>query len=273
MPDTSPRLPFEIDDTIDPTLIPGRAGVPLVIELFRQLGAAQAIDTHVAVKQRQRGLRASQLVESLIALWTSGGDRWQDLTTLRADQALATLLGHPRPAATTVREVLKGFPVEDGPRWAAGPNAAIPEESAPLAGLGAANRTLVAGLQRVAQEPRATLDVDATLVESHKDAATVAYDGTRGYQPGLVLWAEEDVILYDQCRDGHVPAGCGNVRVLDHAVANLPHDAKHLALRADSVLYASAVLRGREDQQIAYAINADLPERRKAEMRRLPEAA
>ena len=32
-----------------------------------------------------------------------------------------------------------------------------------------------------------TLDVDATLVESHKDAATVAYDGTRGYQPVVVL--------------------------------------------------------------------------------------
>ena len=30
MPEPSPRLPFEIDDTIDPTLVTGRAGVPLV---------------------------------------------------------------------------------------------------------------------------------------------------------------------------------------------------------------------------------------------------
>jgi hypothetical protein len=94
MPDTSPRLPFEIDDALDPTLVTGHAGMPLVIVLFRQLGVAQAIDAHVAVKQRQRGLPPSQLVESLIALWASGGDRCQDLTTLREDQALATLLGH-----------------------------------------------------------------------------------------------------------------------------------------------------------------------------------
>ena len=40
MPDTSPRLPFEIEDTIDPALVTGHAGVPLVIELFRQLGVA-----------------------------------------------------------------------------------------------------------------------------------------------------------------------------------------------------------------------------------------
>ena len=105
----TPRLPFEIDDAIDPTLVTGRAGVPLVIELFRQLGVAQAIDAHVAVKQRQRGLPPSELVESLIVLWASGGDRCQDLATLREDQALATLLGHPLPAATTVRDFLEAF--------------------------------------------------------------------------------------------------------------------------------------------------------------------
>jgi len=49
MPQDTPRLPFEIDETIDPTLVTGRAGVPLVIELFRHLGVAQAIDAEVAV--------------------------------------------------------------------------------------------------------------------------------------------------------------------------------------------------------------------------------
>ncbi len=179
-----PRLPFEIDDAIDPTLVTSRAGVPLGIELFRQLGVAQAVDAHVAVKQRQRGLKPSQLVESLIALWTSGGDRCQDLTTLREDRALACLLGYTLPAATTVRDFLEAFHMEDGPLWTAGPQAAIPLESAPLAGLGTANRTLVAGLQRGARETTATLDVDATLVESHKETATVAYDGTRGVPAG-----------------------------------------------------------------------------------------
>ena len=273
MPQETPRLPFEIDDTIDPTLVTGRAGVPLVIELFRQLGVAQTIDAEVAVKQRQRGLSPSQLVESLIVLWASGGDRCQDLTTLREDQALATLLGYPLPAATTVRDFLDTFHVEGGPLWAAGPAATIPLESAPLVGVGLANRTLVAGLQRGARETTATLDVDATLVESHKDAATVAYDGTRGYQPVVVLWAEQDVILHDQFRDGHVPAGCGNVRVLEQAMGNLPQGVTEIRLRADSALYETAVLRWCEARQIPYAISADMSEPLKAEILRLPEAA
>jgi hypothetical protein len=191
MSDASPRLPFESDDAVDPSLVTGRAGVPLVIELFRQRGVAQAIDTEVTVKQRQRGLPPSQLVESLIALWTSGGDRCQDLTPLREDRALTALLGHPPPATTTVRDVLEAVHVEGGPLWAAGPQATIPEETAPLVGLGRANRTLVAGLQRGARARTATLDVDATLVESHKAAATVAYDGTRGYQPEVLRWCED----------------------------------------------------------------------------------
>ena len=271
----TPRLPFEIDDAIDPMLVTGRAGVPLVIELFRHLGVAAAVDTHVAVKQRQRGLTPSQLVESLIALWASGGDRCQDLTMLREDQALAALLGHPLPAATTVRDFLEAFHVEHGPLWVAGPQATIPEESAPLGGLGRANRTLVAGLQRGARETTATLDVDATLVESHKDAATVAYDGTRGYQPVVVLWAEQDVIVHDQFRDGHVPAGCGNLRVLQQGVANLPQGITAIRLRADSALYETEVLRWCEEaeRKIAYAISADLSEPLRAEITRLPESA
>ncbi len=52
MPETSPSLPSQIDDAIDPRLVTGRAGVPLVIEPFRQLGVANAIDALVTVKQR-----------------------------------------------------------------------------------------------------------------------------------------------------------------------------------------------------------------------------
>jgi hypothetical protein len=46
------RLPSEIDDQIAPTLITAHAGVPLVIELFRRVGAAEVINEQVRIKQR-----------------------------------------------------------------------------------------------------------------------------------------------------------------------------------------------------------------------------
>ena len=222
MPQPPTQLPFEIDDTVDPSLVTSRAGVPLAIELFRPLGVAGAGDAHGAGTQRQRGRRPSQLVESLIALWSAGGDRCPDLTTLREDAGLARLLGYARPAATTVRDFLDAVHADDLPLWAAGPKATVPQESAPLAGLSQANGTLLGALQHGAPETTAPLDVDATLVESQKAAATVASEGTLGYQPVVVRWAEQDVIVHDEFRDGRVPAGCGNVRILERAVAALP---------------------------------------------------
>jgi hypothetical protein len=68
----------------------------------------------------------------------------------------------------------------------------------------------------------ATLDIDATVIACDKRAGKRAYDGHRGYQPVLALWAEQDVILADEFGDGNVPAGSGNCRVVDKALAALP---------------------------------------------------
>jgi hypothetical protein len=68
----------------------------------------------------------------------------------------------------------------------------------------------------------ATLDVDATVIACDKRAAKRAYDGHRGYQPVLALWAEQDVIVADEFRDGNVPAGSGNRQQLAECIAALP---------------------------------------------------
>lgn len=275
-PPTLPaRLPFEIDAQIDPTLITAHAGVPLVIELFRRLGAGQVVNEQVRIKQRQRGLLPAQLVETLIALWVAGGDRCQDLTTLRADVALATLLGYELPGATTMRDFLEGFHVKEPPLWRAGEKATIPEESAPLMGLGAANRHLLTAVQQQAPQTTATLDVDATILVAHKHTAAVTYEGTRGYQPVVAVWAEQDLMVHDEFRDGNVPAGCGNVRILERAVAALPPGITQRFVRGDSALYEQAVLAWCEAQErgIGYAISADMSPQLHAEILRLPEPA
>ncbi len=269
------QLPFEIDERIDPSLVTAHAGVPLVIELFRRVGAAQVINAEVRIKQRQRGLTSAQLVETLVALWAAGGDRCQDLTTLRADAALAALLGFELPAATTMRDFLEACHGEALPLLHASEKTAVPEESAPLAGVGAANRRILAAVQQQAPQVTATLDVDATILEAHKRAATMAYDGTRGYQPVVAVWAEQDLIVHDEFRDGNVPAGCGNVRILERAVAALPSGVSNIFVRGDSARYEQEVLAWCEEpaRGIGYAISADMSPPLRAEIERLPETA
>src|SRR5271168_4785176 len=93
------RLDFEIDAELEAGLITGHAGVPGLIEAFRQTGTAAVIDREIQLKSRKRGLSPSEMVESLLAMWAAGGERTEDLDQFRQDQALALLLGHDLPAA------------------------------------------------------------------------------------------------------------------------------------------------------------------------------
>jgi hypothetical protein len=71
-------LDFEIDSALEASLVTPRAGIPSLIEAFRQSGTAAAIDEGVQIKTRKRGLSASQMVESLVALWAAGGERCEE---------------------------------------------------------------------------------------------------------------------------------------------------------------------------------------------------
>ena len=272
-PEDSDRLPYEIDERVDPSLVTAHAGVPLLIELFRKVGGAALVDQQVIIKERRRGLKTSEMVESLVALWASGGERCSDLGVLRADGALAGLLGYELPAANTMRDFLEAFHAEGLGLWEAGEKAQVPMESVPLQGLGRAGLGVILAVAAQGQKRTATLDVDATILESDKRVASVTYEGRTGFQPVIALWAEADLIVHDEFRDGNVPAGCGNVRIVERAVAALPLGVDTILLRGDSALYESALLTWCEERKIGYAISADMTVQLRAEIERLPETA
>jgi hypothetical protein len=132
---------------------------------------------------------------------------------------------------------------------------------------------LIGFLQERRPQTVATIDVDATILESQKRAARWTYDGRTGYQPVIALWAEQDVVLADEFRDGNVPAGTGNRRVVERALAALPSGVAEVRLRGDSALYEQALLRWLEGKGIGYAIGADLSRELAAAIRDLPESA
>src|SRR5271156_635245 len=260
------RLDFEIDVELETGLITGHAGVPGLIEAFRQTRTAAVIDREIKLKSRKRGLSVSEMVESLLAMWAAGGERAEDLGQFRQDKALALLLGHDLPAAQTARDFLAQFHAEDLPLLQEG-KAPVAAETVPLLGLAKANAELVLDLQCRRPVKTATLDVDATVIDCDKRAAKRSYDGNRGYQPVLALWAEQDVIVADEFRDGNslpsgltrwVPAGSGNRRVVEKALAALPGGIDKIDLPGDSALYEHDLMRWLDEQAIGYAISADM---------------
>jgi len=63
----------------------------------------------------------------------------------------------------------------------------IPEENPALQGLGQVNQDVVRELgRRCAEQKIATLDVDATIIESLETRSQATYEGSTGYQPVLL---------------------------------------------------------------------------------------
>src|SRR5207244_5130053 len=85
-------------------------------------------------------------------------------------------------------------------------------------------------------------DQDATVVESHKEQSQMTYLGERGYQPVINYWAEQDLILADEFRDGNVPAGMDCLSSFLRATRALPPSVETIYFRSDSAAYQHKLL-------------------------------
>lgn len=268
------RLPFELDHRPLATAVTPYAGATLVCEAFRLSGAAAEVDALLDLKARKRGLRPSELVESLLLLWAIGGERCDDLELLRADEALAELIGHQFPAPQTMRDFLDRFHEEALPLLHQGAASSVPEESSALRALGKVlARTVHYGHERAGSGSVATLDVDATILESSKREALATYTGATGYQPVAVVWAEQDLFVFDEFRDGNVPAGSGNLRVVKRAFEQLPSSVTERYLRGDSALYEQELMDWLDEEKVGYAISADMTRELRSAIEGLDESA
>jgi len=277
---------FEIDEQPLNETITAWGGVPLLARAIRSLGVPASVRRHLEIKRRERGFDEATYIESFLVLNGVGGDCLEDFDQLREDAGLAELLGHGIPSAEASRKFLNQF--HDQAKIAAAQGALpldrvayIPGESAPLEALAAVNRDVVRELgRRCASEKIATVDLDATIIESWKREAKPTYEGMTGYQPVLALWAEMNVVVADQFRDGNVPAHQGLLPVAQHAFQALPETIMEFYFRGDSACEEDSLLTWLRNEQrgdgpqgkIGFAVSARMYPALAAEIRRIPEA-
>jgi hypothetical protein len=272
-PTESPLL-FEVDPEPAEETLTALGGIPLVVQAFRSLGLPRSVREQVRVKERQRGYDEATLVESFVILNAAGGECLDDFERLRQDPGLAEMVGHELPSPAAARQFLYAFH-EDGKieeakqRRLPGEVAYIPEEAPALEGLGRVNRDLVQRFgERLPEQRTATVDQDATIIESHKREALPTYEGSRGYQPMLAVWAETGLVLADQFRDGNVPAQMAPLEVAKRAFAALPKTLREFYYRGDSACHESHLLNWLRDEKrpggpegkIGFAISARMSE-------------
>jgi len=268
-------LPFQLIEDTSKTLLTSFGGLPLVMETFRALGLAQSVKKHLSLLQRPGKYRDADYVECFISLFAAGGDCVDDFERLREDEGLKKL-GLRVPSPEAVRYFLNGFHEEEPLQDRVAHEAFIPEETQYLKGLALVQRDVICKATRQEQPWKATIDMDASVIESHKQQAYWTYLGEKGYQPVIAYWVEADLIVSDQFRDGNVPARMELLAILKDAISALPSTVRLVRVRSDSAAYVHELLDWCRKEipgrpRIEFAISAEMTEELKGAVEALPE--
>ena len=281
-------LPFQYAEEKNATGLSGLAGLAAYLELWQAAGLSDSVRHHLGEVEKGQGWTGSQMVLSLVLLNLAGGECVDDLRLLEQDEGLGRILrlaethgmrrrerraleGRWRrerrrsvPSASAVFRFLAGFHDEEEESKRQSHTAFIPAPSQGLLGLGRVNADLAGFVESQARHEQATLDMDATLIETYKEEALYCYQKHKAYQPLTTYWAEADLVVHTEFRDGNVPAGHQQLRVLRESLEHLPQGVEGVLLRSDTAGYQQELLRycaeGRDRRfgVIGFAVGVDV---------------
>lgn len=261
-------LPFYYECEPTASGMTALVGLPTYLELAMVSGLTGSIRRHLQVCAGQKqGWSDAQVVMSLVLLNVAGGDRVDDLRILEGDDGFTRVLrrvelyglkrrerreqeGRWRkqrrravPSPSVVFRYLSAFdnPAEEAKRTPG--HAFIPAPNEHLQALDRVNEDFLRFAQQKSPQREATLDQDASLVETFKQVALYCYLGYKAYQPLTTYWAEQAMVVRSQFRDGNVPAGYQDLEELLEALAVLPEGVVKVYFRADTAAYQRNLLR------------------------------
>lgn len=293
-------LPFQYEEEKSGSGMTALGGLPLYIELAQVAGVLTSIRRHLQLAGSQ-GWEDVQVVLALLLLQLAGGEAVADLRLLEHDAGFAAVLQRVESYGLSRRQrkrrarrwrkaqqgvvaspsaVFRYLARYHDPNGVAGQQgqAVIPPPTPGVQGLLQVNRDLLAWMQRCIPHALATMDMDATLIESHKRAALYCYQHYPAYQPLNVYWAEQGTMLHTEFRDGNVPAGYEQLRVLKEALDLLPPGVQQVRMRSDTAGYQWELLRycaeGKHPRfgVIKFAVGVDVTSEFKAAVAAVPAA-
>jgi len=260
-------LSFQYQKDSSKTDLTAFAGLMLYLDLFAAAELRQSVNEHLGFLDGEQGWTAYELLTSLALLNLAGGESVNDIDILERDAGFAAVFrqfckhGLNRearrkrrarwrkqsqralPSPSAVFRFLEEFHDEEQEGQRVEGKAFIPKPNKALQGLQNVVDDIVAFMQKHHPQASATLDMDATLDETHKSNALYCYKGFKAYQPLNVWWAEQQLVARSEFRDGNVPAGYQQLRVFKEALAKLPDSVKDVSLRTDTAGYEVELLR------------------------------
>ena len=258
-------LSFQYEFEPKSTGMTALGGLPLYVDLAHAIGLPESIRQNIRVrKNSDQGWTDPQMVMGGILLNEAGGEHVEDLNVLEKDDGFCRLLMRVEDAGMTRRQrrallrrwrkterkrgvpspsamfrYLEKFhdPHQEELRKKSNKKAFIPAPNEYLQGFAKVSADMAAWAQEKQPESTATLDLDATLIETTKAKAMYSYKKFKSYQPLNVWWVEHLLMLHTEFRDGNVPAGFDILRVFIESLALLPDGVRKVRVRSDTAAY------------------------------------
>ncbi len=283
-------LPFHYEVEKRPGGMTALAGLPTYLEFGYVMGLSKAIENRLKIRSGDQGWSDSETVMALILLNLADGQGLSDLEILEGDEGFCRVLresvglGKPRqerralskrlrkgqkrsaPSPSSAGRYLYHFHDPEQEKLKEAGTSFIPAPTPRLRAMMQVNGDFLGSVQKRSPQEVATLDLDATVVETNKREALYCYKGHKAYQPLQVYWAEQDLIVHSEFRDGNVWAGTENLRVFQEALAFLPAGVSKVYLRSDTAAYQHDLMRFCDDPKklrfgvIEFAIGAKVSE-------------
>ena len=296
-------LAFKYEEQLQGGGMTALAGLPVYLDLAHVMGLSRSIERHLEVRASGCGWTDAQVVTSLVLLNLAGGECVDDLDIIEADEGFCRVLrrtymqGLSRqirralerrwvkesrrsvPSASSVFRYLSAFHDSEQDKLRCPGKSFIPAANRHLLGFAKVNRDFLAFVQKNNLQETATLDMDATLVETNKSDALFCYKGFKAYQPLNTWWAEQGVVVHTEFRDGNVAAGYEQLRVLKEALSLLPEGIKKVRIRSDTAGYQHDLLKYCEMRKnerfgrIDFAIGCDVTAEFKKAVAEVAESA
>ena len=229
-------FPFNMEITNDK--LTSKAGLSIFAEYNQSIGLTELSDKYLVSPKSNRGFKPSVFVNSLVLLLTAGGGCLDDLRELKNEKELLGITGIkiiPEPG--TVGDWLRRTDIEE---------------------LNSINSSVIKKIIEKEDIVEYTLDIDATEITAEKRECMYTYKNNKGYMPMLGFLFENGICLHNEFREGNISPAYNHVDFYKKCKNNMPYGKTIKYFRADSASYQSSLINLLEEDNVKWAITADL---------------
>jgi len=216
-----------------------RSGEIIFGEYLKAIGVDKLCEAYLPQPQSNRGYAPFNFIQPLLLMLHSGGRSLDDIRMIQSDAAMKEVLH------------IKNVPTADGTgKWL---------KRHGLIGMYAVEKMNKALLKRYLKRiaEALVLDIDASVIESHKSTAAYTYKMFPGFTP-MIGHINGGYIIHSEFRSGNIAPADNNLSFIQRCEAQLPKEKNIAFVRADSASYQAELFDYCQNNDITYTVGAHL---------------